>query len=87
MIIICPTDIKKEYLKEAKIHNYKFYTLNEIKEKVFFKYHDLALFEVVKKYSVKPEIALRMMNGLYYINKEYEGLRLKKLFELKNYLT
>ena len=86
MIIICPTDIKKEYLKEAKIHNYKFYTLNEIKEKVFFKYHDLALFEVVKKYSVKPEIALKMLDSLYYIDKEYDSLKLKKLFSLKKYL-
>ncbi len=86
MIIVCPTDIKKEYLKESKIHNYKFYTLNEIKEKIFFKFHDLALYEVTKKYNIKPEIASEMLENLYYIDHEYDNFKLKKLFELKKFL-
>ena len=86
MIIICPNDIKKEYLKEKIIHNYKFYSLSEIKEKVFFKYHDLALLKLTKKYDIKPVIASRILNSLYYIDRVYDNPRLKNLLEIKDYL-
>ena len=86
MVIICPNDIKFEYLKNTKIHNYKFYDLKTLKEKLFFKYDDLALYEVVKKYNVKPSIALNMLENLYYINNYYDNPKLDKLFDLKKYL-
>ena len=85
MIIICPDEVKKKYLEKSLIHNYKFYDLNEIKEKVFFKYSPLALYEVSRKYNVKPSIASKILECLYYIN---NGLNFKtsKLLELKEYL-
>ena len=86
MIIVCPNEIKKQYLKDSKLHNYTFYDLKTIKEKIFFKFHDLALFEIVKKYNVKPAIAFKMMENLYYIDKNYDEIKLKTLFELKEYL-
>ena len=86
MIIICPNDIKLEYLKDSKIHNYKFYDLKTLKEKVFFKYDDLALYEVAKKYNVKPAIALKMLENLYYIDDYYNDSKLDKLYDLKKYL-
>lgn len=86
MIIICPNNIKKKYLKDSKLHDYKFYDLNTIKEKIYFKIDDLALYETIKKYKVKPAIALKMLDSLYYIDKNYEEPKLNKLFELKTYL-
>ncbi len=86
MIIICPNEIKKRYLKDNKIHNYTFYDLNTIKEKVYFKYHDLELYEIIKKYKVKPAIATKIMEYLYYINEELNDNKLKKLYEIKKYL-
>ena len=86
MIIVCPNTIKKKYLKENKIHNYTFYDLKTLKEKIYFKFHDLALYEVIKKYEVKPSIALKMMENLYYIDKCYDNSKLAKLFEVKEYL-
>ncbi len=88
MIIICPNEIKEKILMmETSIHNYKFYTLNEIKAKVFFKYHNLALYEIVKEYKVKPSIAKNMLDSLYYIDKSYNSKKLKKLLMVKEYLT
>jgi len=86
MIIVCPNDIKDKYLSLNKLHNYRFYTLNEIKEKIFFKYDDLALYEVTKEYQVKPTIALKMLENLYYIDKYYNNQKLDKLFDLKKHL-
>ena len=87
MIIICPNEIKDRYLKNKGIHNYKFYTLNEIKEKALFKFKDNALYEVSKKYNVKPEIASRILNSLYFIDGDYNLPKLKKLLDLKEYLV
>ncbi len=86
MIIVCPNEIKKTYLDKSTLHNYKFYDLKKLKEKVFFKFHNLALYEVVKKYHVKPSIASKMLENLYYISKKEENSKLKKLYELKEYL-
>jgi len=83
---VCPNEIKRKYLSNNIIHNYKFYNLQEIKEKIFFKYDDLALYNVVKKYDVKPAIALKMLENLYYINDKYEDNKLKTLYELKEEL-
>ena len=87
MIIICPNEIKDRYLKNKGIHNYKFYTLNEIKEKALFKFKNNALYEVSKKYNVKPEIASRILNSLYFIDGDYNLPKLKKLLDLKEYLV
>ena len=86
MILICPYEIKEKYLENSKIHNYKFYTLEEIKEKIFFKFSPLALYKVTSKYGLKPTIAFRMFENLYYINQEYNNSKLRKLFDLKKYL-
>ena len=86
MIIICPEEVKKDYLNESKIHNYKFYTLGEIKDKVFFKYADLALYEVSSKYKVKPKIAFKILNSLYYLDQNKDYSKLKYLSEIKEYL-
>lgn len=80
MIIICPNEIKMDYLKNSKLHNYKFFTLDEIKSKVFLKPSSDILYRVSSKYKVKPSIASKIIDSLYYINTT------NKLFPLKTYL-
>ena len=85
MIIVCPSEVKDSYLAASFIHNYKFYSLSEMKEKVFYKYCPLALYEVSKKYNVKPSIASRILESLYYVNNNF-NFKTGKLLELKEYL-
>lgn len=92
MIIICPDEIKNKYLQTNTIHQYKFYNLQEIKEKIYFKYHDLTLYAITKEFQIKPAIVTEIMKSLYFINENYANKKLQKLFtiykflENKNYL-
>lgn len=86
MIIVCPNEIKNKYLMTNKIHNNKFFDLKTLKEKVYFKYHDLALYETVKYLNVIPSIAANMLDNLYYISEIYEDSKLQKLYNLKTHL-
>ena len=92
MIIICPDEIKNKYLQTNIIHQYKFYNLQEIKEKVYFKYRDLTLYAITKEFQIKPAIVTEIMKSLYFVNENYANKKLQKLFtiykflENKNYL-
>ena len=92
MIIICPDEIKNKYLQTNTIHQYKFYNLQEIKEKIYFKYHDLTLYAIAKEFQIKPAIVTEIMKSLYFINENYANKKLQKLstiykfLENKNYL-
>ena len=85
MILVVPNEIKKDYLKNKEIHNYKFYSLEELKDKLFFNYSSHILYIVSKKYDVLPSIAKKILENLYYVNK-CSTKKLEFLSELKNYL-
>ena len=45
-------DILKKLTKEKKFNNYKFYSFNELKRKLFFDYDNKTIEYVMKKYNV-----------------------------------
>ena len=86
MIIICPSEVKNKYLQTNTIHQYKFYNLQEIKEKIYFKYHDLALYAITKEFQIKPAIVTEIMKSLYFINENYANKKLQKLSTIYKFL-
>lgn len=52
---------------EKKLLNIKLITLSELKKNYFFSYTKEALYYIVKKYNVIPEIAQIYLDNLYYI--------------------
>lgn len=67
-IIICSNDYKQQILeKETKIfQKYKFLTLQELKENIFFSISKKAIYLLSKHFQIRPEIASSYLNSLYY---------------------
>ena len=78
MLIICPNNYKKKLLElfyeEKKLFNIKFMSLEEYKKNYLFDYDIKTIYYLVKKYSMKVDNAITLINNLYYIeNKEYKS--------------
>ena len=85
-IIITDKKNKTKFLKDnsSNLHNYKIYTIEEFKEKLFYSYDKEALIYISNNYNVKPEIAKIYLENLYYIdNIEYQSSKLTFLKKLK----
>ena len=85
-IIITDKKNKTKFLKDnsSNLHNYKIYTIEEFKEKLFYSYDKEALIYISNNYNVKPEIAKIYLENLYYIDDiEYQSSKLTFLRNLK----
>lgn len=91
IIIVANKDKQKEILLEEnnnKLHDYVFFTEQEIIESFYFSYDSRAAFYIIKKYNVKPEIAYIYLRQLIYIEDViYKSSKLNFLKQLKKELN
>lgn len=78
-------DILKKLTKEKKFNNYKFYSFNELKRKLFFDYDNKTIEYVMKKYNVNLSIARIYIENLYFL-KEVRNKKIEFLNNLKKEL-
>lgn len=78
-------DILKKLTKEKKFNNYKFYSFNELKRKLFFDYDNKTIEYVMKKYNVNLSIAKIYIENLYFL-KEVRNKKIEFLNNLKKEL-
>ena len=67
-------DILKKITNEKKFNNYKFYSFNELKRKLFFDYDNKTIEYVMKKYNVNLSIAKIYIENLPNLNNETEAV-------------
>lgn len=90
-IIICELDdrkhILKEFSKNKKMINIKFFSMNEFLSNYYFSYDEKAIYFLVNKYGYDVDVALKYLSNLYLIeDKVYNSEKLKKLKFIKNEL-
>ncbi len=89
VIVITSNSNKKNILRELSknklLYNLKFYTIDEIKNKIFFSYDNRALEYVMAKYKVNINVAKIYLNNLYYL-KDLDNEKIKFLNSLKKEL-
>ena len=78
-------DILKRLTNEKKFNNYKFYSFNELKKKLFFDYDNKTIEYVMKKYNVNLSIARIYIENLYFL-KEVRNKKIEFLNSLKKEL-
>lgn len=78
-------DILKKLTNEKKFNNYKFYSFNELKRKLFFDYDNKTIEYVMKKYNVNLSIARIYIENLYFL-KEIRNKKIEFLNNLKKEL-
>ena len=78
-------DILKKITNEKKFYNYKFYSFNELKKKLFFDYDNKTIEYVMKKYNVNLSIARIYIENLYFL-KEVRNKKIEFLNNLKKNL-
>ena len=78
-------DILKKLTNEKRFNNYKFYSFNELKRKLFFDYDNKTIEYVMKKYNVNLSIARIYIENLYFL-KEVRNKKIEFLNNLKKEL-
>lgn len=91
LFIICSNEDKKRIIsyisEQKKMYAVHFFTMSELKKKLFFDYSKQCIYEVSKYLNVKPSVAKIYIENLYYIeNKNYHNKKLDELVSLKVYL-
>lgn len=91
MLIICPNNYKKYLLElfyqEKKLFNVKFMSLEEYKRNYLFDYDTKTIYYLIKKYGMKVDNAITLINNLYYVEKKnYSSEKLNYLVSIKNEL-
>lgn len=91
VIIITDHIHKKKILKYASknhiILSCKIYTIEEVKTKYLFTYHEKAILEIIEKEKVLPSIAEIYMHICYYLEeKTYKSEKIQKLSQLFEHL-
>ncbi|MFI3252272.1 MAG: PD-(D/E)XK nuclease family protein [bacterium] len=89
-IIICPDDFKKKRLnelyKENKINEDFYITLEQLKERLFFKIETEAKLFTRDYLNVKYSVACSLLSNIYYVDNEVAHENLDRLRKLKNEL-
>lgn len=88
-ILVIPNNTKEKILKELnkKTLNIKIMSLKELIKKYTFDYNEKTIYHLMKKESIKYDIAKNYIENIYYIeNKIYNNIKLDKLVEIKKYL-
>ena len=77
----------KEISKSKKLINVTFFSINDLKNRLFFTYDYHAIYYLMEKYGYKYDIAKMYLDNLIYIeNKTYNNTKLDKLVEIKKEL-
>lgn len=90
-LIICPNDLAKSIIKEinnmSNFISYKIMDLHQFLENYYFSYDEKTIFYLIKKLSIKYEIALEYIESVLLIEeKEYHSSKLNELRKLKQEL-
>ncbi len=87
MLIVCENNYRKNILKVlSQKHlflNVKIMSKREFIENLCFKYREDTLYYVTNKYNIKPGIAKKYLDNLYYLN-DKESYKSQKLIFLEN---
>ncbi len=91
LFIICSNEDKKRIVsyisKQKKMYAIHFFTMSEIKKKLFFDYSKECIYETSTYLNVKPSVAKVYIDNLYYVeDKRYYNKKLDELVALKKYL-
>lgn len=91
LFIICSNEDKNRIIDfishSDKIYNVHFFTMSELKKKLFFDYSKRCIYETAKYLGVKPSVAKVYIDNLYYVeDKKYNNKKLDGLVALKKYL-
>lgn len=90
-IIICSNGNKIKLLKKLnfinKIIPVNFLSLNELYNSMYFSYDKNTIYNIMKKFNIKYDVALCYLNNLRYINDKKYGIdKLDYLVDIKKYL-
>ncbi len=89
-IIVCPDDYKKKRLSllylDKKINEDFYITLEQLKEKMFFKIETEAKLFSRDFLNVKYSVAVSLLNDIYYIDNSFKHSNLDRLRSLKEAL-
>lgn len=91
LFIICSKEDKKKIVdfisRSNKIYNVHFFTMSEIRKKLFFDYSKKTLYETSRYLKVKPAVAKIYIDNLYFVeDREYNNEKLDQLVDLKKHL-
>lgn len=90
LVIVTPPSVKKELLKYISDHklikNIKFYSLEELRDNLDYKYRDDTLYYISSKYNMIFENSKIIMDNLYYVDldNEYQADKLNFLKQIKS---
>ncbi|MEI3529857.1 MAG: PD-(D/E)XK nuclease family protein [Bacilli bacterium] len=90
LVIVTPLNVKKELLKYISDHklikNIKFYSLEELRDNLDYKYRDDTLYYISSKYNMIFENSKIIMDNLYYVDldNEYQADKLNFLKQIKS---
>ena len=90
-VIVMPYLKKREVLKEAHqkgiLIKAQLYDLETLSQHLLYRYHDLALYEIHKKFHLPYTLATILLPYLYRIeNKKYQNSKLNTMVTIKNWL-
>ena len=90
-ILIVPNNVKTKVLEYIdtldRLINIKIYSLNEIKEHLYFSYDEDAILYLMDKFHYKYEVSLTLIKNMYYVdNITYSSDKLNNLVKLKQEL-
>jgi len=90
-ILIVPVNLKNKILeyidKLDHLVNVKLYSLNEIKERLYFEYNEDSVLYLMNKLNCKYEVALTLIKNMYYVDDIiYSSEKLNNLVQLKKEL-
>lgn len=90
-ILIIPNVLRSKVLKYInsldKLINVKLYSLDEIRNHLYFSYDEEAILYLMDKYNYKYEVSHTLIDNMYYIeDKDYSSNKLNNLVKLKKEL-
>ena len=85
-IVICSNTMKRKILSQNILLNIKIMSMNEFLKKMTFDYDDEAILLVMQKENVNYSLAQLYLDNIYYVDNNYDDLKLKKLAEIKKYV-
>ena len=85
-IVICSNTMKRKILSQNILLNIKIMSMNEFLKKMTFDYDDEAILLVMQRENVNYSLAQLYLDNIYYVDNNYDNLKLKKLVEIKKYV-
>lgn len=90
-VLIIPNVLKTKILEFIdsldRLVNVKIYSLEEVKQHLYFSYDEKAIIYLIDKYNYKYEVSKTLIDNIYYVeDKDYSSNKLNELVNLKREL-